>query len=157
MPRMMFVCALVIGCSTQAPTSANATGPELSGDSPAAVATRQSSGKEYSIAVQLAATQVKSGDPTAVTITITPQAPWVLKTTTPMKIQLECTDGCDITKARLSAKDIDDAEASAKSVKTQLKASSGKHRLDGDLSFFLCTDEICKRQTDDLTLSFDAI
>ncbi|MEO1173134.1 MAG: hypothetical protein AAFX94_13950 [Myxococcota bacterium] len=114
-------------------------------------------GPEYSVDVALNPTSPKSGESAEVTITITPVAPWVLKTTTPMKITLECTSGCSVDKTKLTAKDIVDPDTQPKSVSTSVKAAAGTHRIDGDLSFFLCTEEICKREKDDVTLSFDAI
>lgn len=143
MYRYLAIAVVALGCTAES--------------TPADAATRQSTGKEYRIDVSLAPQSPKAGEGTRVLITITPEAPYVLKTTTPMKIQLECTEGCSLDKAKLTAKDIADPESKAKAVTTQLTAKSGKHRLDGDLSFFLCTDEICARKTDDLTVAFEAL
>ncbi len=143
MYRLVTVVAIALGCTAES-TPADAT-------------TRQSAGKNYRVEVSLAPDSPKAGEGTDVLITITPEAPYVLKTSTPMKIVLECTDGCDLEKKKLTAKDIQNGESTAKAVATTLKARSGRHRLDGDLSFFLCTDEICMRQTDDLTVAFEAL
>lgn len=109
-------------------------------------------GKDYTIQVSL---NIDDESANAVAITIEPKAPWVLKTTTPLAIALECTEGCTLEKPELNAKDIVDAKTSAKTVRSPLTVQRGRHRLDGELSFFLCTDEICRRQTDDLTYAFD--
>ena len=141
--RSLAIFAIVLGCSSES--------------IPADAATRQSAGKQYSIQAELASPTPTAGENIELLITITPEAPYVLKSTTPMKIALECTEGCELTQSKLTAKDIKDEETEAKSVATVLTARSGKHRLDGDLSFFLCTDEICERKTDDLILSFEAL
>lgn len=143
--RTLTLCALLAtACNARAETA-----------EPASVT--QDSGPQYTVNVALDPVSPKSGEDATVTITITPLAPWVLKTTTPMKVTLECTDGCAVDKDKLTAKDIVDPKSEPKSVATTVKASSGAHRIDGDLSFFLCTDEICKREKDDVTLTFDAI
>lgn len=143
MYRFLAVLAVALGCTSES-SSADA-------------ATRQSSGKSYRIDVNLASEKPEAGKHTEVVITITPEAPYVLKTSTPMKIALECTDGCELEKKKLSSKDIKNPKSEAKAVVTKLTATSGKHRLDGEMSFFLCTDEICMRQTDDLTVAFEAL
>ena len=143
MHRYLAITLVALGCTAES--------------TPADAATHQSTGKEYSIEVSLAPKTPKAGEEARVVITITPEAPYVLKTTTPMKIQLECTEGCSLDKDQLTAKDITDPNSKAKAVATELTAKPGKHRLDGDLSFFLCTDEICARKTDDLTVSFEAL
>lgn len=132
------VLSALVGCNVRA-------GEELSTPS----AAQEIEGKNYRVQLAL------EGKDTAVKITITPTAPWVLKTSTPLAIGLECTEGCTVGKSELNASDIVDPNADAKTVRTTLRAAPGHHRLDGELSFFLCSDEVCKRQSDDVTYAFD--
>ncbi len=118
----------------------------------ATVVPAEITGEDYTIQVSL---NIDDESANTVAITIVPKSPLVLKTTTPLAIALECTEGCTVEKPKLDAEDIVDAKTSAKTVRSPLKVRRGRHRLDGELSFFLCTDEICRRQTDDLTYAFD--
>lgn len=97
------------------------------------------------------------GASTDCVLTITPSAPWVLKRETPFEAKLTASEGLKLGKSKLGAKDFVDPKTSAKSVKTACVASTaGSHTLSADLTFFLCTDEICKRMTDRLQASVDA-
>jgi hypothetical protein len=105
--------------------------------------------KVYTVETATDPSAVAAGSQAVFQITITPKAPWVLKTTTPMKITLEGSDGVKLAKKKLSNKDITDAKNAAKSVKAGFEAThKGSQHIDADMSFFLCTEEICQRYTD---------
>lgn len=114
----------------------------------------ESKEKVYSITTVTTPETVNNGSDAELMLTITPKTPWVLKTTTPLKIILEASDGITLAKKKLSNKDILDAEPKAKSVKTTFKANAaGPQKISADLTFFLCTDEICQRYTDEAELA----
>ena len=69
-----------------------------------------------------------------------------LKTNTPFKAMVKGSDGVAVSKDKYTAKDFVDEKAAAKTIKTEFTASkSGEGTVNADLTFFLCTDEICKR------------
>jgi len=104
------------------------------------------SAAEYDLKVTPA--KAPKGSPTDFAITISPKEGWVLTTETPFKIKLKSPESIALTKAELSSKDFKDPKSAAKSVGTTFTAaSSGKHQIEADMMFFLCTKEICKRFT----------
>jgi hypothetical protein len=89
---------------------------------------------------------VTTGAAAACEVTITPQAPWALKIETPFSARLEADPGLTVAKTQLDKADFVDPKASAKTVRTSCTASAaGDHQLRANLSFFLCSHEICKR------------
>ncbi|OGQ78837.1 MAG: hypothetical protein A2289_11545 [Deltaproteobacteria bacterium RIFOXYA12_FULL_58_15] len=109
----------------------------------------------YTIATVVAPAPVKKGTEAKLEITITPKAPWVLKTSTPLKINLAASAGVKLDKTTLKADDIANPDGTAKVVGTALTAeSTGEKSIHGDLSFFLCTDQICQRFQDTTETGF---
>jgi hypothetical protein len=101
--------------------------------------------KDYTLNV-VTPVQAAVGAPTEIVLTITPKAPWALHTETPFSANLSATTGLSLAKARLDAKDFLDPKADSKSVKAAVTATvAGEHTLSAELSFFLCTDTVCKR------------
>ena len=132
MKRVLLVALFAVGCTVHA----------------------EEKGKVYTVDAITTPDTVTAGNAAELKITITPKAPWVLKTTTPMKVTLEASDGVKLAKKKLSNKDIIDAKSKAKSVKTGFESDPGDKKIDAKLSFFLCTEEICQRYTDKAQLSF---
>lgn len=113
-----------------------------------------SGSKEYSVDVS---GPQAAGSETSCTLTVTPHEPWVLKAETPFNATLTTSAGLKVEKSKLDARDFVDAKAAAKAVKTDCVAeSAGEHQLGAKLSFFLCTAEICKRMTDQVTVTISA-
>ena len=89
---------------------------------------------------------VAAGKSGACSLTITPKGKQTLKTNTPFKAMVKGSDGVTVSKDKYTAKDFVDEKAAAKTIKTEFTASkSGEGAVNADLTFFLCTDEICKR------------
>ena len=109
--------------------------------------------RPYIIAPAAEPAPVATGKPCQYRLSITPKAPWHLKTTTPLKVQLASTAGLKLTKTTLTWQDAAESTGDAKAVQTGCEgAKAGMQKVDADLSFFLCTDEICQRQTDKVSL-----
>ena len=90
--------------------------------------------------------EVASGKTGACSLTITPKGKQTLKTNTPFKAMVKGSDGVAVSKDKYTAKDFVDEKAEAKTIKTEFTASkAGEGTVNADLTFFLCTDEICKR------------
>jgi hypothetical protein len=90
------------------------------------------------------------------TLTIAPREGWVLKTQTPFKATLKAGDAIKLSQTRFSAKDFADPGAAAKTIKAAFEAAAaGSQRIDADLSFFLCTAEVCQRFTDAVGVQID--
>ena len=110
--------------------------------------------KPYQLQVASEPATVAVGATAQYRLTITPQAPWVLKTTTPLKAKLKPSAGVSLAKTTLTAKEIVDPNSVAKTVATNFSATkSGAQRIAAEVSFFLCTEEICERNADTIDLA----
>ncbi len=112
--------------------------------------------ESYTVAAATDPVAVTKDTPANYAITITPKAPWVLKSETPLKISLAPSEGVEVDKATLTAADLEDvAEGGSKLLKTAVAASSaGEHTIAADLSFFLCKADICQRFEHELQTTF---
>ncbi len=101
---------------------------------------------------------VKVGTEAPCNLTITPKEGWVLKTETPFKLELAAKEGVTLPRVSFSSKDFVDPQEPAKTVATLFNAQkAGKHGIDAKLTFFVCSDSICKRQKDTAQCTFDAL
>ena len=99
----------------------------------------------------------KAGADAACLLTITPKSGWTLKTNTPFKMEVSSTEAVKLPKTKFTAKDFMDAKDPNKKVNAGFKATkAGKHDIDAKLTFFVCSDSICKRQKDAAKCSVDA-
>jgi hypothetical protein len=131
--------------AAQAPTVATATAP-----------TEESGEKNYTVNTSLDPDSLGAGQEAELKITITPKEPWVLKTQTPFRAKLSCGSPCNVSKDVLTAEDMVDPKSAEKTVSARLSSNAeGKHKVDADLQFFLCTDEICQRYTDKTAAEFE--
>jgi hypothetical protein len=109
--------------------------------------------KPYTLASVAEPSPIATGKPCAYQLSIAPKAPWVLKTETPLKVKLSASSGLTLAKSTLTWDDVVDAKSVAKAVKTGCQAkAAGQHKVDADLTFFLCTEEICQRYVDKVAL-----
>ena len=101
---------------------------------------------------------VRVGTEAPCNLTITPKEGWVLKTETPFKLELAAKEGITLARVTFSSKDFVDPKKPAKTVATLFNAAkAGKHGIDAKLTFFVCSDTICKRQKDKAQCTFDAL
>jgi hypothetical protein len=109
--------------------------------------------KPYTLTTAAEPSPVATGKPCAYQLSIAPKAPWVLKTATPLKVKLAATAGLKLDKSALTWDDVVDAHSEVKAVRTGcLGAAKGEQKVDADLTFFLCTEEICQRYADKVAL-----
>ena len=100
---------------------------------------------------------ITSGKAGACALTITPKGKQTLKTNTPFKAMLKGSDGVTPAKDKYTAKDFVDEKTPAKTIETEFTASkAGEGTVNAILTFFLCTDEICKRYKADAACGFKA-
>ena len=109
--------------------------------------------------------EVKVSNAAECNLTITPKDGWVLKTDTPFKAKLASHENLDLPKAKFIAKekgfvwtskDFVDAKATPKTILTSFTAKvAGPYSLNADLTFFVCSDTICKRQKDAAKCNFE--
>lgn len=91
----------------------------------------------------------KTGAAAACLLTITPKSGWTLKTNTPFKMEISSNAAVELPQIKFTAKDFVDAKEPNKRINTGFKATkAGKHDIDAKLTFFVCSDTICKRQKD---------
>jgi hypothetical protein len=115
---------------------------------PPAPAAAKPEAKDYVLTVT-APPPAAPGGSAEVVLAITPKAPWVLKLDTPFSATVSAPAGLTVEKARLDAKDFVDPKAETKAVKAVVRADTpGEHTVTTELSFFLCTDVMCKRLKD---------
>lgn len=113
--------------------------------------------KDYELKAAIVPESVSAGQAARYQLTITPHAPWVLKTETPFDVRLSASNGVTLEKAKLTAKDFADPKAEAKVVASGFSAPAGTgHNIVADMSFFLCSQEICKRERDKVSVTFAA-
>ena len=99
----------------------------------------------------------KAGTDAACLLTVTPKTGWTLKTQTPFKMEVSSKADVELPKTKFTAKDFVDAEEPNKKINAGFKATkAGKHTIDAKLTFFVCSDSICKRQKGAAVYSVDA-
>ncbi|MBI5509527.1 MAG: hypothetical protein HY903_12315 [Deltaproteobacteria bacterium] len=114
---------------------------------------KQPADKPYVITPAAQPSPIGVGKPCEYQLTIAPKAPWALKTSTPLKVALRPSDGLKLAKATLSAADVVDPKPEAKTLRTDCEVvKGGTQAVSADLSFFLCTDQICQRYIDKANL-----
>ncbi len=102
--------------------------------------------KDYAVSVA-APEAVPVGSESEITVTITPKAPWRLKVETPFSAVVRASEAVVLAKSKIGVKDILNPKSDAKSFKIAFTPQiQGEHTLASDLSFFLCTSEMCKRE-----------
>jgi hypothetical protein len=113
-------------------------------------------GKPYVISPSANPAPVAVCKPCNLQLAIKPTAPWVLKNTTPLKVTLATTEELKVAKPTLTAADLIDAPDASKAVASECEGvRPGATKVNADLSFFLCTEEICQRYTDKAELSIE--
>ena len=114
---------------------------------------KQESDKPYVLAPVAEPAPVATGKPCQYKLSITPKAPWALKTSTPLKVKLAATPGLKLGKHVLTWQDATESQGDARAVQAGCEGvSAGQQTVDADVSFFLCTEEICQRHVDKVTL-----
>ncbi|MEZ4272452.1 MAG: hypothetical protein R3C68_13800 [Myxococcota bacterium] len=104
---------------------------------------------EYTIDASVNPNPLQKDQAATLALTIKPQGSWVLKTETPFRVVLKAPKGVTLKKDQLSAKDIVDAKSADKTVLAPFTSKqSGKHEITAELTFFLCSDEVCQRHKD---------
>ena len=113
-------------------------------------------GKPYQLTTVALPAPLHVGKDCQYRLEIAPKAPWVLKPSTPLKVQLSATAGLKVAKPVLSGKDLTPVEGRGQAVASACEAvGTGAQRVDAQISFFLCTDEICRRHEDQIPLAIE--
>lgn len=103
--------------------------------------------KEYTIDVQVKPNSLTKNSDATYEITIAPVPPWELKPSTPFKLDLTAPKALVLKRTSFSPKDFVDAKTQNKTVRTTVAGKeSGTFAIQSALSFFLCTNQICKRE-----------
>ena len=140
MQRPLLTLALLtfaLGCNAKA---------QANGESQDGAEKPASSNEAYDLAVSVEPGPHTAGAEGAYRVTITPKGEWVLKTSTPFKAKLTASDNVTLAKAELGVDDFDDPKSAAKSASCSVKlGGAGPATVNADLSFFLCTEQICQR------------
>lgn len=155
-PALLFAGACTDASSPSAePAPSTATKVEAKAKAPAP-SNAAAEPKNYELSMSVAPEGMSASQDGELNITIAPKEGWVLKTTTPFKAKLSCDQPCALATDTLTATDMVDPESAEKTVRTKVSATTaGKHTVEADLAFFLCTDEICQRYTDKSKVEFE--
>ena len=102
--------------------------------------------KDYDLTITQTPAAAVAGQQARITVTIQPHAPWTLKVATPFEASFQGTTGVALEKTKLSSKDFLDVKTPEKAIGvTFTPEQKGEHVISGELSFFLCTDQVCQR------------
>jgi hypothetical protein len=102
--------------------------------------------KDYEISVNVDTTALKMGDAGRCSFTIHPRLPWTLKSNTPFEGTVTATSGLELLKAKLTSKDFADLKPADKTLVIPFNVHElGLQRVTTDVSFFLCTEQVCQR------------
>ena len=103
----------------------------------------------YALTASTVPKEVAVGTAAQYQLSLAPKPGWVLKTVTPFKVGLSGSDGLKLDKTKFASSDFVDPKTDTKVLQTGISAlSPGKKTVTADLSFFLCTPELCQRFTD---------
>lgn len=126
----MLVCTLLAALALQAPDATEVA-------------------KDFDIQFSNASTPIKSGVDSQLVITIVPKNSWIVKSTTPLNITLSATPAVKFTKTKLDTKDLlPEQKPPTETVGVTFSApQKGAYTIHADMSFFLCTEQVCQRFT----------
>jgi hypothetical protein len=86
------------------------------------------------------------GEPGRCSFTIRPHLPWTLTPNTPFVGSVTATAGLELLKAKLTSKDFADMKPADKTLIIPFNVHElGTQRVTTELSFFLCTEQVCQR------------
>lgn len=124
--------------------------------------------EQYTLFATTAPAQPQQGNAAVYTLRITPKGLLKLKRETPLTATLTSTPGLTLTQDRFASKDLQDdpplqkdpppgnsgqQQVTTKRIETTITAqTAGAHTITAQLTFFLCTDQICQRYKDTLAL-----
>jgi len=113
--------------------------------------------KNYDISGSLTPTKVSLQKPTfTYRLEIAPKSPWRLKTETPFQVWLKPTKGLTLDKTEFANTDLLSLENDKKAIQVAGKAlEKGKQRLETHVSFFLCSDEVCQRFKEEISVKVE--
>ena len=101
---------------------------------------------EFDLAINHAPMILVAGTPATLSVTITPHAPWQLKTTTPFAATFSSPAAIEFKQNKYTARDFTDAKAPAKTITaTFVPKEAGEHKVGVDVMFFLCSEQVCQR------------
>lgn len=106
---------------------------------------------DYNLTASTTPANVTAGLETTYELRITPKGAWKTKTETPFKADLSAPKQVTLAKTAFANADLTSKDGS-NVITTTFKAAKGEHTIDAAVTFFLCTDQICQRFKDKLSL-----
>lgn len=111
--------------------------------------------KNYAIDTSGTTTVVKPGTDGTLKLQIKPADGYKVSAEAPLKIALS-SDQVKLAKEQLGHKDAAEKEAPAPTFTVPFSASkNGKGTISADAMFFICSETICERKTEKLTVAVD--
>lgn len=102
----------------------------------------------YAITTEVVPENLKVGQSGQLNITILPKPPYILKNTTPFSATLTPTDHIEVKQKKYSAKDFTSDHTASKTISVPITAvKAGDGIVSTALAFFICTNDLCQRET----------
>jgi hypothetical protein len=109
--------------------------------------------KEYDIQAKLDPAAVAPNASAKYVLTIAPKAGYKFKVETPFQATLAPSGDLKLAKTAFTSKDFDDPKTDAKSISTTVTAgAAAQQQITADVTFFICSDELCQRFKEKLSL-----
>ena len=122
---------------------------------PAAAKDEGEAKKNYAIDTSGTTTVVKPGTDGTLKLQIKPASGYKVSAEAPLKIALS-SEQVKLSKEKLGHKDATEKEAEAPTFTVPFSASkNGKGTISADAMFFICSETICERKTEKLTVAVD--
>jgi len=113
------------------------------------------SSKPYTIDTRGTSTQVVRGKSGVLKLQIVPAKGYKVSAEAPLKISLSA-DGLSLTKAQLGHADQEDPKSTAPRFEVGFGANeSGKRKIEAEAMFFVCSEELCEKRTEKLSVAVD--
>lgn len=104
---------------------------------------------DYKIEVSGSTAELAVGADGVIQVVLVPKNGTKIHPQAPLEVKLSEPEGLKLHKRKLSRGDVADKEAKSPALSTKVTAQkAGAHKVNADVSFFLCTDEWCQRMTD---------
>lgn len=109
---------------------------------------------DYKIVTSASSTEIKLSGDGKLSILIQPGEGLKVHPQAPLEARLKASNGIKPAKKKLGRKDVTEAESHAPEMTCDLHAeAAGEHKVDAEISFFLCSESWCQRMKDTVSIT----
>lgn len=109
---------------------------------------------DYNLTASVTPAAAKAGESVTYELSIEPKGSWASKAETPFKADLSVRGSVALAKTSFANADVVHKDKRM-SLQTSFTAAKGRSHIDAAVTFFLCTEQICQRFKDNVTLQLD--